>query len=74
MATTMLKLQNLIDGELVDATDGQTEAVTNPANGEEIASMPLSTEEDVNRAVAAAKRHPALLRRRGPPARGQGGG
>ena len=56
MATTMLKLQNLIDGELVDATDGQTEAVTNPANGEEIASMPLSTEEDVNRAVAAAKR------------------
>jgi betaine-aldehyde dehydrogenase len=29
--------------------------VTNPANGEVIAEMPLSTEEDVNRAVAAAK-------------------
>jgi betaine-aldehyde dehydrogenase len=56
MATTTLKLQNLIDSELVDAIDGQTEAVTNPATGEEIASMPLSTEEDVNRAVAAAKR------------------
>ena len=56
MAIATLTLQNLIDGELVDATDGQTEAVTNPATGEEIARMPLSSEEDVNRAVAAAKR------------------
>ena len=30
--------------------------MVNPANGEVIAEMPLSTEEDVNRAVAAAKR------------------
>src|SRR5919112_2974136 len=30
--------------------------VTHPANGEGIAEMPLSTEEDVDRAVAAAKR------------------
>jgi betaine-aldehyde dehydrogenase len=50
------KLQNFIDGEFVDAADGATEGVTNPANGETIAEMPLSTEEDVNRAVAAAKR------------------
>jgi betaine-aldehyde dehydrogenase len=50
------KLQNFIDGEFVDAADGATEEVTNPANGEAIAEMPLSTEEDVNRAVAAAKR------------------
>src|SRR5918994_1960955 len=57
MATiTKTKLQNFIDGEFVDAADGQTEEVTNPANGEAIAEMPLSTEEDVNRAVAAAKR------------------
>jgi acyl-CoA reductase-like NAD-dependent aldehyde dehydrogenase len=53
--TTRTKLQNFIDGELVDAADGATEEVTNPANGEVIAEMPLSTEEDVNRAVAAAK-------------------
>jgi betaine-aldehyde dehydrogenase len=53
--TTRTKLQNFIDGELVDAADGATEEVTNPANGEVIAAMPLSTEEDVNRAVAAAK-------------------
>jgi betaine-aldehyde dehydrogenase len=57
MATmTKTKLQNFIDGEFVDAADGATEEVTNPANGEAIAEMPLSTEEDVDRAVAAAKR------------------
>ena len=57
MATmSKTKLQNFIDGEFVDAADGSTEEVTNPANGEGIAEMPLSTEEDVNRAVAAAKR------------------
>jgi betaine-aldehyde dehydrogenase len=50
------KLQNFIDGEFVDPAEGKTEEVTNPANGEVIAEMPLSTEEDVNRAVAAAKR------------------
>jgi betaine-aldehyde dehydrogenase len=56
MATmTKTKLQNFIDGEFVDAADGATEEVTNPANGEVIAEMPLSSEEDVNRAVAAAK-------------------
>jgi betaine-aldehyde dehydrogenase len=57
MATmTKTKLQNFIDGEFVDAADGKTEEVTNPANGEAIAEMPLSSGEDVNRAVAAAKR------------------
>jgi betaine-aldehyde dehydrogenase len=57
MATaTKTKLQNFIDGEFVDSADGATEEVTNPANGEAIAEMPLSTEEDVTRAVAAAKR------------------
>src|SRR5918996_2562965 len=57
MATmTKTKLQNFIDGEFVDPAEGKTEEVTNPANGEAIAEMPLSTEEDVNRAVAAAKR------------------
>ena len=57
MATiSKTKLQNFINGEFVDAADGATEEVTNPANGEVIADMPLSGEEDVNRAVAAAKR------------------
>jgi len=56
MATTTTKLQNFIDGEFVDSADGATEEVTNPANGETIAEMPLSGEADVDRAVAAAKR------------------
>jgi betaine-aldehyde dehydrogenase len=56
MATiSKTKLQNFINGEFVDAVEGQTEEVTNPANGEVIADMPLSTGEDVNRGVAAAK-------------------
>ena len=56
MATiSKTKLQNFINGESVDAASGETEEVTNPANGEVIADMPLSGEEDVNRAVAAAK-------------------
>jgi betaine-aldehyde dehydrogenase len=57
MATmTGTKLQNFIDGEFVDPAEGQTEPVLNPAKGEQIAEAPLSTEEDVNRAVAAARR------------------
>jgi betaine-aldehyde dehydrogenase len=57
MATaTKTKLQNFIDGEFVDAADGATEEVTNPATGEAIAEMQLSGEEDVDRAVKAAKR------------------
>jgi betaine-aldehyde dehydrogenase len=56
MATiSKTKLQNFIDGEFVDAASGESEEVTNPANGEVIADMPLSSGEDVNRAVAAAK-------------------
>ena len=56
MATvSKTKLQNFIDGEMVDAAGGATEEVVNPANGELIAEMPLSGEEDVDRAVAAAK-------------------
>ena len=57
MATaTRTKLQNFIDGEFVDSAEGQTEPVLNPATAEAIAEAPLSTEEDVNRAVEAAKR------------------
>jgi len=55
MATaTVTELKNFIDGEFVDPAEGQTEPVLNPATGEAIAEAPLSTAEDVNRAVAAA--------------------
>src|SRR6059036_3280241 len=56
MATaTVTKLQNFINGEFVDPAEGATEEVVNPATGEPIAAAPLSTAEDVGRAVAAAR-------------------
>jgi betaine-aldehyde dehydrogenase len=56
MATaTVTKLQNFIGGEFTDPAEGKTEAVINPATGEAIAEAPLSTKEDVDRAVAAAR-------------------
>src|SRR5215211_7668833 len=57
MATiTKTKLQNFIDGEWVDAAAGETEDVLNPATAEPIAEAPMSSAEDVGRAVAAARR------------------
>jgi aldehyde dehydrogenase (NAD+) len=47
--------KNYIAGEWLDAESGETFESTSPANGEAIGSFPLSGEEDVNRAVAAAK-------------------
>ena len=56
MATAVRTLQNFIDGEFVAPADGETEPVHNPATGEAIAEAPLSGREDVERAVAAARR------------------
>jgi betaine-aldehyde dehydrogenase len=53
--TGELKLQNMINGEFVDPVEGQFEDVIDPSTGKVIASAPVSTEEDVNRAVKAAK-------------------
>ena len=56
MATlTGTKLQNYINGEFVDSSGG-TEDVINPSTGETIAEAPLSTQEDVDRAVEAARK------------------
>jgi acyl-CoA reductase-like NAD-dependent aldehyde dehydrogenase len=46
----------VIGGEGVDAADGQTFDVVNPATGKVIATAPLGGREDVDRAVAAAKK------------------
>jgi betaine-aldehyde dehydrogenase len=57
MATaTVTKLKNFIDGEFTEPAEGETEEVVNPATGEAIAEAPVSTEEDVNRAVTAARK------------------
>ena len=55
-ATEVLDLKNMIGGEFVDPAEGKTEDVINPATGEVIAHSPLSTEEDVDRAVEAARK------------------
>ncbi len=46
--------KQLIGGEFVDAADGRTAEVINPANDQAIASVPASSAEDVDRAVEAA--------------------
>jgi betaine-aldehyde dehydrogenase len=46
----------VIGGEPVDAADGQTFDVVNPAAGRTIATAPLGGREDVDRAVAAAQK------------------
>ena len=55
MATTAPTLQNFISSELVDPVVGETEPILNPATGEVIAHAPISTAEDVNLAVHAAR-------------------
>jgi betaine-aldehyde dehydrogenase len=56
MATAVETLKNFIDGQPVDPAGGETAPVLNPATGEEIARAPLSGDEDVERAVGAARR------------------
>jgi malonate-semialdehyde dehydrogenase (acetylating)/methylmalonate-semialdehyde dehydrogenase len=53
--TTTAVLKNYINGEWVDSKSSEFEIVPNPATGEEIARVPLSTKEDVDRAVLTAK-------------------
>ncbi|MEK4933815.1 CoA-acylating methylmalonate-semialdehyde dehydrogenase [Bacillus sp. FSL M7-1345] len=48
-------LKNYIGGQWIESTSKQVEDVPNPATGEIIARVPLSTKEDVDRAVATAK-------------------
>ncbi len=49
-------LQMVIGGESVDAADGQTFEVVDPASGKVIASAPLGGRADVDRAVEAARK------------------
>ncbi|RQW20128.1 CoA-acylating methylmalonate-semialdehyde dehydrogenase [Bacillus sp. C1-1] len=56
MTTTVKTVKNWIDGSWVDSRATTQETVPNPATGETIATVPLSTVEDVHDAVVAAKR------------------
>ena len=54
--TEVLELKNFIGGEFSDPSSGELEDVLNPATGEVIARAPLSSKEDVDKAVAAARK------------------
>lgn len=61
METTFSKsnqvtIQNFIDGEWVAAENGKVEEVPNPATGEIIAQVPISSKEDVDKAVQSARK------------------
>jgi 1-pyrroline dehydrogenase len=54
--TAGASLSNFIDGKEQPALGGASEEIVNPATGEGLATAPLSQKEDVDAAVAAAKR------------------
>ena len=48
--------QHLIDGQKIDASDGAVMANTSPIDGQALGALARGTSEDVDRAVAAARR------------------
>lgn len=56
MATAVTTYKNFVGGEWVDAVEGETMEVLNPATGEAIAEVPRGGEADVERAVEAARK------------------
>src|SRR5918912_356069 len=56
MSVTISSFKNFVGGEWVDGAGGETMEVLNPSTGETIAEVPRGTEEDVDRAVEAAKK------------------
>jgi aminobutyraldehyde dehydrogenase len=56
MSVTVSQHKNFVGGEWVDAVEGGTMEVLNPATGEVIAEVPRGTQADVDRAVEAAKK------------------
>ena len=56
MATTVTSYKNFVGGEWVEAVEGETREVLNPATGEVIAEVPRGSEADVERAVDAARK------------------
>ena len=56
MSVTVEGHKNFVGGEWVESASGETMEVLNPATGETIAVVPRGSQEDVDRAVEAAKR------------------
>ena len=64
--SSLFRQQCYIDGEWVDADSGETIAVTNPANGEMLGTVPKMGAAETRRAIEAANRAfpPGAPRRR----------
>ncbi len=56
MSVTVQQFKNFVGGEWVDAAEGGTAEILNPATGETIAEVPDGTQADVDRAVEAAEK------------------
>lgn len=52
--TRLIRSQAYIDGQWLDADSGKTIAVTNPATGEQITTVPKMGADETRRAIAAA--------------------
>jgi betaine-aldehyde dehydrogenase len=50
----MKKLQNFVNGKLVDSSSGETTTLINPATGQAFATAPNSNAADVDKAMSAA--------------------
>jgi 1-pyrroline dehydrogenase len=55
MSVTVSRYQNFVGGKWLDAAEGETAEILNPATGDTIAEVPQGTQADVDRAVEAAK-------------------
>jgi 1-pyrroline dehydrogenase len=56
MSTTLKRHQMFIGGKWADSSGGDDQEIINPATGKVFAHVPKGTAEDVDRAVAAAKK------------------
>src|SRR5256712_1817502 len=56
MATAVKHRQMFVGGGWGDAASGEAQPIISPATGEVIAEVPKATAEDVDRAIAAAKK------------------
>jgi aminobutyraldehyde dehydrogenase len=56
MSVAVTSYKNFVGGEWVDAVEGETMEIVNPATGEAIAEVPRGSEQDVERAVQAAQK------------------
>ena len=56
MSVAVARYQNFVGGEWLDAVEGDTAEIINPATGETIGEVPQGSQADVDRAVEAAKK------------------